>query len=80
MSRMKRYAEDVWEVQEAAGLAALHETSRACLKAISETFELCGTLAQHYHDPHAVGARLVHEAALSYMAAVPRAARGAVAA
>ncbi|MEV6551727.1 hypothetical protein AB0M57_23855 [Streptomyces sp. NPDC051597] len=83
MSRMKRYAEDVREVQEAAGLAGLHDTPLACLKAIRETFELCGTLARYYHDPLAVSARLTHEAVLFYavaVAAAPRAARVVVAA
>ncbi|GAA4071521.1 hypothetical protein [Streptomyces hundungensis] len=80
MSYMKRYAEDVAEVQEAASLAALHDTPRGCLKAISKAFELCGTLAQKYHDPHAVASLLVHEAALFYMTAIPRAVRGTVAA
>ncbi|MCM1967774.1 hypothetical protein [Streptomyces sp. G1] len=63
MSCMKRYIEDAREVSVAAGLAALHATPRDRLKAITHVFELCGTLANHYHTPHTVAQMLVHRAA-----------------
>ncbi|UFQ16439.1 MULTISPECIES: hypothetical protein [Streptomyces] len=67
MSRMKRYMEDAREVSEAAGLAALHDTPRDRLRAITHVFELCGTLANNYHAPHAVAQMLVHRASDSFV-------------
>ncbi|MFD5050410.1 MULTISPECIES: hypothetical protein [Streptomyces] len=69
MSRMKRYIEDAREVEQSAGLAALHGTARERLDAITLTFELCGTLARDYHDPRRVAGMLVHRAADSFRTA-----------
>ncbi|UQI44614.1 hypothetical protein M1P56_09775 [Streptomyces sp. HU2014] len=68
MSRIKTYAEDASEVEIAAGLAALQDTPRARLKAVTTAFELCGTLARKYHDSHTVAQMLVQHAAEAYRA------------
>ncbi|MEV0445313.1 hypothetical protein AB0I84_07390 [Streptomyces spectabilis] len=69
MSLMKRYVEDVQDVQEAALRAAQQSTSRARFAAITETFARCGMHARKYHHPQAVAQTLVRQAVDTYHAA-----------
>ncbi|MER6912214.1 hypothetical protein ABT354_11120 [Streptomyces sp. NPDC000594] len=69
MSYMKRYAEDLEQVRELAGLAWHRHGGdphgrRAGLRAV---LDHCGSLAARYHDPVAVAANLSVEAQNTYL-------------